>query len=127
VDAICAQLIPADQDPGAREARVVDFIDLQLAIRFKKHRAAYRQGVEAVDAASRAAFGKRFVDLAAAQQTEALNLIEERSPDFFDLIVVHARQGFYGDPRHGGNHNRVSWKMLGLAFPPVRGRERYEG
>jgi gluconate 2-dehydrogenase gamma chain len=127
VDAICAQLIPADRDPGAKEARVVDFIDLQLAIRFKKHRAAYRQGVEAVDAASRSAFGKRFVDLAAAQQIEVLNVIEEKSPDFFDLIVTHTRQGFYGDPRHGGNRNRVSWKMLGLAFPPVRGRERYEG
>jgi hypothetical protein len=31
-------------------------------------------------------------------------------------------QGFYGDPRHGGNLNRVSWKMLRLPYPPVRGR-----
>ena len=127
VDAICAQLIPADQDAGAKEARVVDFIDLQLAIRFKKHRAAYRQGVDAVDAASRSAFGKPFVDLAAAQQTEVLNVIEEKLPAFFDLILTHARQGFYGDPRHGGNRDRVSWRMLGLSFPPVRGREHYEG
>src|ERR1035441_9875628 len=40
VDAICAQLIPADQDPGAKEAGVVNFIDLQLSKRFKKYRAA---------------------------------------------------------------------------------------
>jgi len=27
IDAACARLIPTDQDPGAREARVVDYID----------------------------------------------------------------------------------------------------
>src|ERR1017187_6862617 len=127
VDAICAQLIPADQDPGAKEAGVVNFIDLQLSQRFKKHRAVYRQGVDAVDAASRSKFGRRFVELAAEQQVEVLNVVEENSPVFFDLIVTHARQGFYGDPRHGGNRNMVSWKMLGLPFPPVRGREHYKG
>ena len=126
VDAICAQLIPADQDPGAKEAGVVNFIDLQLSQRFKKHRAVYRQGVDAVDAASRSKFGRRFVELAAEQQVEVLNVVEENSPVFFDLIVTHARQGFYGDPRHGGNRNMVSWKMLGLPFPPVRGREHYK-
>jgi len=30
--------------------------------------------------------------------------------------------GFYGDPRHGGNKDRVSWRMLGVADPPIRGR-----
>jgi gluconate 2-dehydrogenase gamma chain len=38
------------------------------------------------------------------------------------MLVAHAMQGFYGDPRHGGNRERVSWKMLGVASPPVRGR-----
>jgi gluconate 2-dehydrogenase gamma chain len=127
VAAICEQLIPADQDPGAREASVVNYIDLQLSKRFKKHRRVYQQGIEAVDAASRAKFARRFVDLNSGQQIDVLNTIEENSPEFFDLIVAHARQGFYGDPRHGGNRNRVSWKMLGLPFPPVRGREHYPG
>lgn len=127
VDAICAQLIPADQDPGAKEAGVVNFIDLQLSKRFKKYRAVYQQGIDAVDAASRSKFGTRFVELTGERQVEVLNVVEENSPVFFDLIVTHARQGFYGDPRHGGNRNMVSWKMLGLPFPPVRGREHYKG
>jgi len=126
VDAICAQLIPAGQYPGAKEAGVVNFIDLQLSKRFKKHRAVYQQGLEAVGAASRSRFGKRFVELTPEQQVEVLNAVEENAPVFFDLIVAHARQGFYGDPRHGGNRNMVSWKMLGLPFPPVRGREHYK-
>ena len=36
---------------------------------------------------------------------------------FFDLLLTHTRQGFYGDPRHGGNRDLVSWKMVGLPFP----------
>jgi gluconate 2-dehydrogenase gamma chain len=127
VAAICEQLIPADQDPGAREAGVVNYIDLQLSRRFKKHRRVYQQGIEAADAASRSKFAKPFVELTSDQQIDVLNTVEENSPVFFDLIVAHARQGFYGDPRHGGNRNRVSWKMLGLPFPPVRGREHYPG
>src|SRR5664279_1862227 len=49
VDALCEQLIPADQDPGAKAAGVVHYIDLQLSRRFKKHRATYAKGLEAVD------------------------------------------------------------------------------
>ena len=41
---------------------------------------------------------------------------------FFQRLRDYSMMGFYGDPRHGGNRNRVSWKMLGVPDPPVRGR-----
>lgn len=126
LDAICAQLIPADRDPGAKEARVVNYIDIQLSQRFRKHRTAYRLGLAGIDHTSRAKFGKAFVELASGQQVEALNAVEESSKVFFELLLIHTRQGFYGDPRHGGNRNMASWKMVGLPFPPVRGREHYD-
>jgi gluconate 2-dehydrogenase gamma chain len=126
VEAITAQLIPADTDPGAKEAGVVDYIDIQLAKRFKKHRKTYRDGLAAVDDGSHKAFGKRFVELTGGQQVEILNSMQEHSKVFFNLILSHTRQGFYGDPRHGGNRNRVSWRMLKLATPPVRGRQHYD-
>jgi len=126
VEAIAAQLIPADTDPGAKEAGVVDYIDIQLSLRFRKHRNTYREGLAGVDAASRTASGKRFVELTGAQQIEILNTTQEHSKIFFNLILSHARQGFYGDPRHGGNRNRASWRMLKLATPPVRGRQHYD-
>jgi gluconate 2-dehydrogenase gamma chain len=125
VEAICEQIIPADRDAGARQAGVADYIDIQLTRHFKRYQKTYRQGLAAVDSASRAKFGKRFAELPAGRQSEALIEVEENSRAFFDLILTHARQGFYGDPRHGGNRNMASWKMLGLAFPPVRGRQRY--
>jgi gluconate 2-dehydrogenase gamma chain len=126
VEAITAQLIPADGDPGAKEAGVVNYIDIQLSKRFKKHRATYRRGLESVDDASRAAFGKRFVELNGDQQVQVLNTIEERDKVFFSLILNHTRQGFYGDPRHGGNRGMASWKMVGLGTPPIRGRQHYD-
>lgn len=126
VDAITSQLIPADSDPGAKEAGVVNYIDIQLSRRFKKHRATYRKGLLAIDAESRSAFGKRFIELNDDQQVQVLNTTEEKSKAFFNLILNHTRQGFYGDPRHGGNRNMASWRMLGLATPPVRGRQHYE-
>jgi gluconate 2-dehydrogenase gamma chain len=126
VDAICETLIPSDRDPGARAARVVDYIDIQLTRHFRKFQKVYRDGIAAVDAASRAKSGKRFTELTAAGQAEVIAEIEEKSKAFFDLILAHTRQGYYGDPRHGGNRGMVSWKMVGLPFPPVRGRMHYD-
>jgi len=126
VDAICEQLIPADRDAGARQAGVVNYIDIQLTRPFKRYQGVYRQGIAGVDAASRAKFSRRFVELSGSQQVEVLTDIERNSKAFFELILLHCRQGFYGDPRHGGNRGRVSWKMLGLPFPQVRGRMHYD-
>ena len=126
MEAVCAQLIPSDRDPGAKEAGVVNYIDIQLTRAFRKHRAAYRQGLAAIDAESRARARKPFAELQASEQVDILNTVEEKSRAFFELMLTHTRQGFYGDPRHGGNRNMASWKMVGLPFPPVRGREHYD-
>jgi len=126
VDAICAQLIPADGDPGASEARVVNYIDIQLSRPFKKHRQAYRRGIAVVDETSRRMFRKGFMELSAAERLEVLRETEKNSREFFDLILVHVRQGYYGDPRHGGNYQMASWKMVRLPFPQIRGRQHYE-
>ncbi len=122
VEAICEQIIPADQHPGAKQAGVLRFIDIQLTRHYRKHRAAYTKGIDAVNTAAVQASGKPFADLAFAQQTQILSGIENSSKPFFDLISAHTMQGFYGDPRHGGNREMASWKMLGLPEPPVRGR-----
>jgi gluconate 2-dehydrogenase gamma chain len=126
VDAICGQIIPADDFPGARQAGVVYFIDLQLTRHYRKFRDSYRKGIAALDKASSGRFGKPFADLAVERQTEILAEEETNGSEFFDLVRTHAMQGFYGDPRHGGNRGEVSWKMLGLPTPPVRGRLPYE-
>jgi len=135
--ALCERLIPADQDPGAAWAGVVNFLDLQLAGPYNKLRATYRQGLAGADQTSQVLFGRRFVELPPAQQDEVLRALEKgraagdawkrlSSEQFFDLLVTHTMQGFYGDPRHGGNREGVSWKMVGLPYPPIRGRLHYD-
>jgi gluconate 2-dehydrogenase gamma chain len=137
VAAICERMIPADRDPGATEAGVVNFIDLQLMGPYRRYRASYRQGIRGVEQASLKLFGYRFTELSAERQDEVLRKLAQggaageawkglASRDFFSLILNHTMQGFYGDPRHGGNRGRVSWKMLGLPYPPIRGRPHYD-
>jgi gluconate 2-dehydrogenase gamma chain len=135
--AVCDQIIPPDEDPGAAWAGVVIYIDRQLCGPLRHLRASYRHGIAAVDKSARALYGANFVDLVSANQTELLTLMEIGqapaeawkqipSAEFFGLMLEQTMQGFYGDPRHGGNHQGASWKMLGLSYPPIRGRLHYD-
>ena len=45
---------------------------------------------------------------------------------FFEMVRNHTLEGYYGSPRHGGNRDEVSWKMLGLDDPPLLGRAQYD-
>lgn len=124
LEAACAHIIPEDQDPGAVRAGAVAFIDRQLAGFYKPLRKVYRRGIAAIDSESQREGGRGFAELPAGAQLAVLRRVEQH-PDtkpFFDLLVAHTMQGFYGDPRHGGNRERASWKMLGVASPPLRGR-----
>ncbi len=131
--AACDGIIPPDQDPGAAQAGVVTFIDRQLATRQKAALPAWQAGLRALDATARRRHGQRFSDLRPEQQTELLQALEAGSVDradwreadpvgFFRQLHRHTMMGFYGDPRHGGNKDRVAWRMLGVPDPPVRGR-----
>jgi gluconate 2-dehydrogenase gamma chain len=54
----------------------------------------------------------QFLEMNAAQQIEVLQKLE-RDP-FFEMLVDHTMQGFYGSPEHGGNLDEASWKMMGI-------------
>lgn len=133
--AVCDQIIPADQDPGAAWAGVVNYIDRQLCGPLESLGSSYRVGLAAVDQTSRILYFKLFPDATASQQVELLTRMDlGQAPseawkqisavEFLNLVVDHTMQGFYGDPRHGGNREAVSWKMLGIPYPPIRGRFR---
>jgi gluconate 2-dehydrogenase gamma chain len=135
--AVCDQIIPPDEDPGAAWAGVVNYIDCQLCGALQHLQNSYRQGIAALDKSSRALYGRDFADLADAKQGELLTMMEQgeapreawqqiSSTEFFGLLVDQTMQGFYGDPRHGGNREGTSWKMLGIPYPPIRGRLHYD-
>ncbi len=131
--AACDQIVPPDEDPGASEAGAVTFIDRQLATRRRKEQPLWHGGLRGLDATARRRHGQRFTELPLELQTALLQDVEKGAVEaadwtvvdpatFFDRLRSYTMMGFYGDPRHGGNRERVSWKMLGVPDPPVRGR-----
>jgi gluconate 2-dehydrogenase gamma chain len=126
LDAICDELIPADQYPGAAAAGAVVFIDRQLAGPYRRYRRAYREGLARTDALSRKMFGKPLGQLAGEQRLAVVTRLEEEARPFFEMVLAHTMQGFYGSPRHGGNRDYASWRMLRVPASPVRGRISYD-
>ena len=136
VEAVSEQIIPADRDPGAKEAGVVNFIDRQLDGPYKRFAVKYRKGLQCLAQTSQSMFGKPFVQLSWPDQTRLLQAMDSgkvpkdiwsdpSARDFFNMLRDHTMQGFYGSPRHGGNKNYASYKMLGLEYPRVIGQNRY--
>jgi gluconate 2-dehydrogenase gamma chain len=126
LEAICEQIVPTDQTPGAAWAGVVNFIDRQLMGPYRRQQAYYRAGMTEIHWISVSKFGKAFAGLDATQQTALLESLEGGAKRFFYTVIAHTMQGYYGDPRHGGNRDAVSWRMLGVPVIPIRGRNRYE-
>lgn len=136
VDMLTEQIIPTDEHPGAIEAGCLNFIDKQLSSEYERFQDEYRNGLVCLESTCQEAFAKSFRDLAWQEQTAVLESLESGqvnsalwptvSPQyFFHLVRDHTLQGFYGSPRHGGNKNYLSYKMLELDYPHIIGQNRY--
>jgi gluconate 2-dehydrogenase gamma chain len=129
LDLICDCIIPGDQDAGARQAGCVHYIDTQLAGTLTRFAAPYHEGLPLFEATCQQLAGHTFAELAPPERIHFLERVEAENPKglavFFSMVVDHTMQGFYGDPKHGGNAGSVSWKMLGidekLAAHPTHG------
>jgi gluconate 2-dehydrogenase gamma chain len=134
LEAICDQIIPPDDFPGAKANGVLYFIDTALSTWAPEHRWDYVAGLQGVDESSHLMFGNSFMNLKGDQQTMVLEAMEKGSApgriwnklkigtsagggksdaQFFDLLIRYTMQGYYGDPKYGGNRDRASWKMIG--------------
>jgi len=136
--ALCEQIVPADEHGGgATEAGVIHYIDRQLVAVFDYDQVVYQQGIAALQATCLELHGQRFETLDPDEQHRICTQLEENAfpggewgeieqSRFFRLLISHTMQGFYGPPRHGGNRNYMSYKMMGLEFPLVVGRNHYQ-
>lgn len=105
---------------------MVHFIDIQLTRKFKRHRKAYAQAISALDALARGRHAASFATLPFDQRTLLLAGFEQgENSKAFNMILDHTLQGYFGSPRHGGNKDYASWRMLGVPPMPVRGRLQY--
>jgi len=126
LEAVLSRLIPADDlGPGAREARVLRFVDRALGGPLSSLRHEYARNLAALDAFATAKRGSAFAKLAASDQDSVLAELERGeatgfSPTaeaFFELMRLHAIHGMFGDPVHGGNAGLAGWRLLGFHGP----------
>jgi gluconate 2-dehydrogenase gamma chain len=125
VEAMAAQIIPADDTPGAREARAVYFIDRALTTFDREKQAAYTQGLKDLQIKTQELFANnnKFSDLTSEQQIQLLTTVEKT--EFFELVRLHTIMGFLAKPEYGGNYNQAGWKLIGfedqMTFEPPFG------
>ncbi len=124
VHAAAGRIIPGTpQDPGAKEAAVVVFIDRALEGYDSALQPQYVAAVPGMEAYAQAKYKKGFADLTDQQQDDILtnmqgNTDEARkylpsSAGFFATLLTHTRQGMFADPIYGGNRDSVGWKLEG--------------
>jgi hypothetical protein len=78
VIAMTEQIIPATDTPGAKGARVNEFIDVILTEwATAEERAHFIEGLEDIDKQSQKLFGKNFVDASPGQQLAQLRAIDD--------------------------------------------------
>lgn len=113
IEAIAETILPADGKPGAKEAGVIWFIDRVLAGHDKALQPLYSDGLRHTRQRRKALFpaSASIAALSTEQRTALLRDIE--STDFFRAVRRHTVLGFFGHPRHGGNRNGASAKVLG--------------
>ena len=123
VQAMTARLIPGTPDnPGAREADAIVFIDRALAGYVANLQTFYRRGIAAFDALCKERHGQPFHLLNDDQQDGMLRAIEgpgdheqgDRMAQFFAVVYEHTLEGTFCDPVYGGNRDAVGWRMIGF-------------
>lgn len=85
----------------------------------------YRAAIRETDLYCSGMYGKAFSFLTAEQQDEVLHGLEDEKIElesvsarlFFDLLLRNTEEGFFSDPMHGGNRDKIGWKLIG--FPGV--------
>jgi gluconate 2-dehydrogenase gamma chain len=124
VAAFTERLLPgAPGQPGAREAGVLNYIDLALSGAYSDQQDFYRRGLAALDAYCRASNGKPFAELTAAQQDAVITGLEEGKASqftwpsaqaFFNTVRTHTMEGVFADPVYGGNKDFAGWRLVGF-------------
>jgi gluconate 2-dehydrogenase gamma chain len=113
IEAMAAQIIPTDESPGAREAHCIFFIDRALSTFAKGSQSDYNQGLQDLQSATQKLYpdAAKFSALTSEQQIKVLTQIE-KTP-FFRTVRTHTVLGFFSRPAHGGNYDKIGWKLIG--------------
>ena len=124
ISAFSERLMPGEPGkPGARDAGVLNYIDLALAGAYADLQDFYRRGLATLDAYCRETYKKSFAQLDAAQQDAVITALEQgkatgftwpSGPAFFNTLRTHTMEGMFADPIYGGNKDFAGWRLVGF-------------
>jgi gluconate 2-dehydrogenase gamma chain len=124
VAAFTERLMPgAPGMPGARDADVLNYIDLALAGAYADLQDFYRRGLAQLNAFCQQAHQAPFARLDAARQDAVIAALEEgkatgfsypTAQAFFNTLRTHTMEGMFADPVYGGNKDFAGWRLVGF-------------
>jgi gluconate 2-dehydrogenase gamma chain len=124
VMAFTERLMPgAPGMPGARDADVLNYIDLALAGAYADLQDFYRRGLAQLEAFCQQAHQASFARLDAARQDAVITALEEgkaggftwpTAQAFFNTLRTHTMEGMFADPVYGGNKDFAGWRLVGF-------------
>ena len=125
VAAFAERLMPgAPGKPGARDAGVLNYIDLALAGAYQDQQDFYRRGLAAarsllpqdvqpaVREAQPGAAGRSDRRDGARQGERSSHIPTAQA--FFNTLRTHTMEGMFADPVYGGNKDFAGWKLVGF-------------
>jgi gluconate 2-dehydrogenase gamma chain len=108
---------------GARDADVLNYIDLALSGAYQDQQDFYRRGLAQLEAFCQANYQTSFTRLDAARQDAVIAALEEGKAQgftfptaqaFFNTLRTHTIEGMFADPVYGGNKNFAGWRLVGF-------------
>ena len=142
VEALAARIVPGDaDDPGAREAGVLVYIDRAVEGAYRELQFTYRRGLAELERHCREQAQASFADLGEDRQDALLSELDEIArqleagdtpatdprrlvlAQLYGMVRQHTLEGMLGDPAYGGNRDGVGWRLVGFpgaqwGYPP---------
>ena len=109
--------------PGARDAAVLNYIDLALSGAYAELQDFYRRGLTQLDAYCRTTQNETFARLDAVRQDAVITALEQgkatgftwpTAQAFFETVRTHTMEGMFADPVYGGNKDFAGWRLVGF-------------
>ena len=116
------RIIPPDEDLGAWDAGVGDYLARQFTGDLSDYVQFYRLGLDALEAEALSSAQANFARLPITEQDALLRRLEARQvihswpidpARFFQTVIEHVIEGYYSDPGNGGNRDSAAWRMIG--------------
>ena len=117
LDAVTSTLVPTDGTPGAREAKVVRFIDRSLGTFAKDQKPQIEAALKALAeyTAKERPGTTAFSALKPADRTKVMEGFEQaHGREFNGAFFFPTMAGMFTSPSYGGNTNKVGWSLMGF-------------